>query len=311
MRGGFSNELTKLRSQLLDFTSLIELELDFSEEDVEFADRTNLKQLATGIEQLIRKLADSFSVGNAIKNGIPVAIIGETNAGKSTLLNLLVGEERAIVSDIHGTTRDVIEDTINLSGVTFRFIDTAGIRETNDTIESLGIERTFQKLRQASIVLWVIDLNTPAEQIEELAKVIIPKAEDKKVILVFNKSDLLSSDELELKQQLLNNIPADRIYISAKQQENTEVLKQHLIQAAALPEVSQNDVIVTNIRHYEALTKAHEAILRVINGLEMNISGDFLSQDIRECMALLGRNYGQISNDEILGNIFGKFCIGK
>lgn len=162
MRGGFSNELTKLRSQLLDFTSLIELELDFSEEDVEFADRTNLKQLATGIEQLIRKLADSFSVGNAIKNGIPVAIIGETNAGKSTLLNLLVGEERAIVSDIHGTTRDVIEDTINLSGVTFRFIDTAGIRETNDTIESLGIERTFQKLRQASIVLWVIDLNTPA-----------------------------------------------------------------------------------------------------------------------------------------------------
>lgn len=311
MRGGFSNELTKLRSQLLDFTSLIELELDFSEEDVEFADRTNLKQLATGIEQLIRQLADSFSVGNAIKNGIPVAIIGETNAGKSTLLNLLVGEERAIVSDIHGTTRDVIEDTINLSGVTFRFIDTAGIRETNDTIESLGIERTFQKLRQASIVLWVIDLNTPAEQIEELAKVIIPKAEDKKVILVFNKSDLLSSDELELKQQLLNNIPADRIYISAKQQENTEVLKQHLIQAAALPKVSQNDVIVTNIRHYEALTKAHEAILRVINGLEMNISSDFLSQDIRECMHYLGEITGQISNDEILGNIFGKFCIGK
>ena len=227
------------------------------------------------------------------------------------MLNLLVGEERAIVSDIHGTTRDVIEDTINLSGVTFRFIDTAGIRETNDTIESLGIERTFQKLRQASIVLWVIDLNTPAEQIEELAKVIIPKAEDKKVILVFNKSDLLSSDELELKQQLLNNIPADRIYISAKQQENTEVLKQHLIQAAALPKVSQNDVIVTNIRHYEALTKAHEAILRVINGLEMNISGDFLSQDIRECMHYLGEITGQISNDEILGNIFGKFCIGK
>ena len=311
MRGGFSRELIQLREKLLTFASLVELELDFSEEDVEFADRTNLKQLATGIEQLIRKLADSFSVGNAIKNGIPVAIIGETNAGKSTLLNLLVGEERAIVSDIHGTTRDVIEDTINLSGVTFRFIDTAGIRETNDTIESLGIERTFQKLRQASIVLWVIDLNTPAEQIEELAKVIIPKAEDKKVILVFNKSDLLSSDELELKQQLLNNIPADRIYISAKQQENTEVLKQHLIQAAALPKVSQNDVIVTNIRHYEALTKAHEAILRVINGLEMNISGDFLSQDIRECMHYLGEITGQISNDEILGNIFGKFCIGK
>lgn len=311
MRGGFSNELTKLRSQLLDFTSLIELELDFSEEDVEFADRTNLKQLATNIEQLIHKLADSFSVGNAIKNGIPVAIIGETNAGKSTLLNLLVGEERAIVSDIHGTTRDVIEDTINLSGITFRFIDTAGIRETNDTIESLGIERTFQKLRQASIVLWVIDLTSPSEQIEELAQTIIPQTEGKKVILVFNKSDLLSPEELAIKQELLGKVPADRLYISAKQQANTEILKQYLIQAAALPEVSQNDVIVTNVRHYEALTKAHEAILRVINGLEMNISGDFLSQDIRECMHYLGEITGQISNDEILGNIFGKFCIGK
>lgn len=311
MRGGFSNELTKLRSQLLDFTSLIELELDFSEEDIEFADRTNLKQLATNIEQLIHKLADSFSVGNAIKNGIPVAIIGETNAGKSTLLNLLVGEERAIVSDIHGTTRDVIEDTINLSGITFRFIDTAGIRETNDTIESLGIERTFQKLRQASIVLWVIDLNTPAKQIEELAQTILPQAEGKKVILVFNKSDLLSPEELAIKQELLGKVPADRLYISAKQQVNTEILKQYLIQAAVLPEVSQNDVIVTNVRHYESLTKAHEAILRVINGLEMNISGDFLSQDIRECMHYLGEITGQISNDEILGNIFGKFCIGK
>lgn len=311
MRGGFSNELTKLRSQLLDFTSLIELELDFSEEDVEFADRTNLKQLATNIEQLIHKLAESFSVGNAIKNGIPVAIIGETNAGKSTLLNLLVGEERAIVSDIHGTTRDVIEDTINLSGITFRFIDTAGIRETNDTIESLGIERTFQKLRQASIVLWVIDLTSPSEQIEELAQTIIPQTEGKKVILVFNKSDLLSPEELAIKQELLGKVPADRLYISAKQQANTEALKQHLIQTAALPEISQNDVIVTNVRHYEALTKAHEAILRVINGLEMNISGDFLSQDIRECMHYLGEITGQISNDEILGNIFGKFCVGK
>ena len=311
MRGGFSNELEKLRSSLLDFTSLIELELDFSEEDVEFADRSNLKQLAGSIEQIIRKLADSFSVGNAIKNGIPVAIIGETNAGKSTLLNLLVGEERAIVSDIHGTTRDVIEDTINLSGITFRFIDTAGIRETNDTIESLGIERTFQKLRQASIVLWVIDLTSPAGQIEELAGTIIPQAEGKKVILVFNKSDLLSPAELEIKQQLLSDIPADRLYISAKQQSNTEILKQHLIQAAALPEVSQNDVIVTNVRHYEALSKAHESITRVINGLEMNISGDFLSQDIRECMHYLGEITGEISNDEILGNIFSRFCIGK
>ncbi|MCD8194678.1 MAG: tRNA uridine-5-carboxymethylaminomethyl(34) synthesis GTPase MnmE [Tannerellaceae bacterium] len=312
MRGGFSQELIKLRSQLLDFTSLIELELDFSEEDVEFADRSNLKQLADNIEQLIRKLADSFSLGNAIKNGIPVAIIGETNAGKSTLLNLLVGEEKAIVSDIHGTTRDVIEDTINLDGVTFRFIDTAGIRETSDTIENLGIERTFQKLRQASIILWVIDLTTPIAQIEEMAQRLLPETADKKLILVFNKSDLLTPEELEAHQQnLLPGVTAERIYISAKQQENTGQLTHILTQAAALPAVSQNDVIVTNVRHYEALTKARSAISRVIEGLETGLSGDFLSQDIRECMHYLGEITGQINNDDILGNIFAKFCIGK
>lgn len=311
MRGGFSNELIRLRSQLLDFTSLIELELDFSEEEVEFADRTHLQSLASDIEQLIGRLAESFNVGNAIKNGIPVAIIGETNAGKSTLLNLLVGEERAIVSDIHGTTRDVIEDTIVLSGITFRFIDTAGIRETKDTIESLGIERTFQKLRQASIVLWVIDSTSSAALIEALAKIIVPRLQEKKVILVFNKSDLLSPDELASKQQFLTEIPAQRVYISAKQQSNTDLLEQQLIAAAALPDISQNDIIVTNVRHYEALTKAHAAILRVLEGLSLGISGDFLSQDIRECMHYLGEITGQISNDEILGNIFGKFCIGK
>lgn len=311
MRGGFSNELMKLRSQLLDFTSLIELELDFSEEEVEFADRANLQNLASDIETLIRRLADSFSVGNAIKNGIPVAIIGETNAGKSTLLNILVGEERAIVSDIHGTTRDVIEDTMNLSGITFRFIDTAGIRETNDAIENLGIERTFQKLEQASIVLWVIDLSSSVDQIEALAKVIEPKTEGKQTILVFNKSDLLSPEELLLKQKLLKSVSAERLYISAKQQLHMEQLQQQLIKAAALPAVNPNDVIITNIRHYEALTNAHTAILRVISGLEQHISGDFLSQDIRECMHYLGEITGQISNDEILGNIFGKFCIGK
>lgn len=311
MRGGFSNELSRLRSQLLDFASLIELELDFSEEEVEFADRNNLRNLASGIEQLIRRLAESFSVGNAIKNGIPVAIIGETNAGKSTLLNLLVGEERAIVSDIHGTTRDVIEDMISLSGITFRFIDTAGIRETDDTIENLGIERTFQKLQQASIILWVIDLTSQPAQIEALARVIAPKTAGKQVILVFNKSDLLSPADLEARKHLLTDIPAKRLYISAKQEMNTELLKQQLIASASLPELSQQDVVVTNIRHFEALSKAHEAILRTISGLETNISGDFLSQDIRECMHYLGEITGQISNDEILGNIFGKFCIGK
>ncbi|MCC8199874.1 MAG: tRNA uridine-5-carboxymethylaminomethyl(34) synthesis GTPase MnmE [Tannerellaceae bacterium] len=311
MRGGFSNELTQLRMQLLDFTSLIELELDFSEEDVEFADRTNLKELASGIEKLIKRLADSFSVGNAVKNGIPVAIIGETNAGKSTLLNLLVGEERAIVSDIHGTTRDVIEDTIHLNGVMFRFIDTAGIRETSSIIESMGIERTYQKLRQAAIVLWVIDVTSPEEQVKALSEKILPETADKKVILVFNKTDLLSTRELEEKQQILADIDADRLAISAKQKSNTEQLRTYLIQAAALPELNSTDVIVTNVRHYEALTKAHEAIERVIQGLDQHISGDFLSQDIRECMHYLGEITGQINNDEILENIFAKFCIGK
>lgn len=311
MRGEFSNELTKLRSRLLDFTSLIELELDFSEEDVEFADRTNLKQLAAEIEQLISRLADSFRVGNAIKNGIPVAIVGETNAGKSTLLNLLVGEERAIVSDIHGTTRDVIEDTITLSGITFRFIDTAGIRETTDRIESLGIERTFQKLDQASILLWVIDLTTPSSQIEALARTILPKAEGKKTILVFNKADLLSPAELAGKQHLLSSAPAERIYISAKQRSNTSLLQTLLLEAAALPDLSTSDIIVANARHYEALLHARSAIRRVLEGLSQHLSGDFLSQDIRECMHYLGEITGQISNEEILGNIFGKFCIGK
>lgn len=311
MRGGFSNELMRLRSQLLDFTSLIELELDFSEEDVEFADRSNLTQLATGIERLIRRLTESFRVGNAIKNGIPVAIVGETNAGKSTLLNQLLHEEKAIVSDIHGTTRDVIEDTVTLSGILFRFIDTAGIRETADTIESMGIERTFRKLEQASIVLWVIDLGTPVSQIEALAARLMPKAEGKKVILAFNKTDKLTPAELAEKQSLLPHIHADRLYLSAKSAADIEKLQQLLLQAANLPEVGQNDIIVTNIRHYEALTQAHAAILRVLDGLARNLSGDFLSQDIRECMHYLGEITGQISNDEILGNIFGKFCIGK
>ncbi|MDR2916191.1 MAG: tRNA uridine-5-carboxymethylaminomethyl(34) synthesis GTPase MnmE [Tannerella sp.] len=311
MRGGFSNELAKLRSQLLDFTSLIELELDFTEEDVEFADRNHLKTLAIDIERIIHKLANSFSVGNAIKNGIPVAIIGETNAGKSTLLNLLAGEERAIVSDIHGTTRDMIEDAINVSGITFRFIDTAGIRETSDVIESIGIERTFRKLEQASIVLWVIDLTSPANDIKLLARQIVPRSEGKHLVLVFNKSDLLTPEELNKKQDLLSNLPVARIYISAKQRLNTESLQHELLRAASLPDINQNDIIVTNVRHYEALMNALHAIRRVIENLTSGISGDFLSQDIRECIHYLGEITGQINNDEILGNIFANFCIGK
>lgn len=311
MRGDFSNQLMKLREQLLNFTSLIELELDFSEEDVEFADRTHLKTLATAIESLISKLADSFSVGNAIKNGIPVAIIGETNAGKSTILNQLVGEEKAIVSDIHGTTRDVIEDTITINGILFRFIDTAGIRETSDTIESLGIERSFQKMDKANIILWVIDSTSATAHTKELSKTILPKTEGKKLIILFNKTDKLTSEELKGKQELFKELASPRLHISAKSDQDIEQLRQELIQAANLPDQSKNDIIITNIRHYEALSHARTAIHRVREDLEANISGDFLSQDIRECMHYLGEITGQISNDEVLGNIFSKFCIGK
>ncbi len=311
MRGDFSNQLMKLREQLLNFTSLIELELDFSEEDVEFADRTHLKTLATDIETLISKLADSFSVGNAIKNGIPVAIIGETNAGKSTLLNQLVGEEKAIVSNIHGTTRDVIEDTITINGVLFRFIDTAGIRETNDAIENLGIERSFLKMEKADMILWVIDSTSPTAHTEALSQTILPKTEGKKLIILFNKTDKLTPEELKRKQELFKESASPRLYISAKSDQDIEQLKQELIKAANLPDQSKNDIIITNIRHYEALSHARTAIHRVCEDIEANISGDFLSQDIRECMHHLGEITGQISNNEVLGNIFSKFCIGK
>lgn len=309
MRGAFSNELISLRMELLNLTSLIELELDFSEEEVEFADRQQLRDLADRIHNLISRLADSFSVGNAIKNGIPVALVGETNAGKSTLLNVLLREERAIVSDIHGTTRDVIEDTINLGGLTFRFIDTAGIRDTKDTIESLGIERTFRKLEQASIVLWLIDSTRPQSEIEEQSAKVLDKIDSQKVILVFNKLDQIDASKREALASLLPQF--DRIFISARNGIHTADLESLLVQMAALPEISSSDVIVTNVRHYEALVHALAAIDRVRDGLQMNISGDFLSQDIRECMHYLGEITGQINTDEILGNIFLNFCIGK
>jgi len=311
MRGGFSSELIKLRTKLLNFVSLVELELDFNEEDVEFANRNQLKALATDIQQLIAKLSDSFRVGNAVKNGIPVALIGETNVGKSTLLNLLLNEEKAIVSDIHGTTRDVIEDLININGITFRFIDTAGIRDTKDKIESLGIERTYQKIEQASIVLWIVDCTELSEHSEWLTERIAKRAAGKKIILVFNKIDKIATDEREVLSQLFEQFEGERIYISAREGINTEGLHKALIAAAQLPEINSGDVVVSNIRHYEALERAHTAICRVIDGIESGISGDFLSQDIRECMHYLGEITGQISNDEILGNIFGKFCIGK
>jgi len=305
--GRFSNELIKLRSQLLEFVSLVELELDFSEEDVEFADRSQLKLLATQIEQLISNLSESFRVGNALKNGIPVALVGETNVGKSTLLNVLLNEDKAIVSDIHGTTRDVIEDSINIDGITFRFIDTAGIRDTKDKIESMGIERTFQKIEQAAIVLWILDCTQLSEHIEWLTDKIEQRAEGKKIILVFNKIDKIVEEEREVLNQLFEQFKGERIYISAKNRLHTDKLEKALVKAAQLPEVQPGDVVVNNIRHYEALQNALKAIQRVTVGLETGISGDFLSQDIRECMHFLGEITGQISNDEILGNISGNF----
>lgn len=312
MRGGFSKELSDLRNQLLHFTSLMELELDFSDhEELEFANREELNKLASHIEQVISRLAHSFSVGNAIKNGIPVAIIGETNAGKSTLLNALLNEEKAIVSDIHGTTRDVIEDTINLQGITFRFIDTAGIRQTTDTIENLGIERSFQKMDQAHIILWMIDSTGRPNQFEELKSQILPHCEGKRLILLFNKSDLLSSIEKEELSRMFTSIGTDSLFISAKNRENIATLEKKLVQAAALPEISQNDIIITNARHYEALTRSLDSIHRVEEGLQSGLSGDLISEDLRQCIFHLSDIVGDVTNDEVLGNIFKHFCIGK
>lgn len=311
MRGGFSNELVKLRTSLLDFVSLVELELDFSEEDVEFANRNQLKSLSLNIERVIQSLSDSFQVGNVLKSGIPVALVGETNVGKSTLLNLLLNEDKAIVSDIHGTTRDTIEDLVNLKGITFRFIDTAGIRDTKDKIENMGIERTYQKIEQAAIVLWIVDCTQISEHIEWLTERIEKRAVGKKIILVFNKIDKIGEDERDVLTQLFEQFEGERIYISAKKGINFQKLEEALLKSAQLPEINPGDVVVNNVRHYQALESALEAIQRVNQGLDNGVSGDFLSQDIRECMHYLGEITGQISNDEILGNIFGKFCIGK
>ena len=314
MRGGFSKELSGLRNQLLHFTSLMELELDFSDhEELEFANRDELSSLATHIEQVIARLAHSFNVGNAIKNGIPVAIIGETNAGKSTLLNVLLNEEKAIVSDIHGTTRDVIEDTINLQGITFRFIDTAGIRQTTDTIESLGIERTFQKMDQAHVILWMIDSTEAQRRFEELKAEVLPHCEGKKVIILFNKSDLLLATQKEELSAIFTDMKVEKLFISAKKRENITILEKKLVQAVALPEINQNDIIITNVRHFEALTRALDSIHRVQEGLQLGLSGDLVSEDLRQCIYELSEIVaeGGITSEETLQNIFQNFCIGK
>lgn len=329
MRGGFSRELSILREKLLHLTSLMELELDFSDhEELEFADRSELKDIASQIERVISHLTNSFSMGNALKNGVPVAIVGETNAGKSTLLNALLNEERAIVSDIHGTTRDVIEDTINLEGITFRFIDTAGIRETTDAIETLGIERSFQKLDQANIVLWVIDATCAEEQFKQLSDQIIPRCEDKHLIIVLNKFDLLDDRAKELLTNSINNKEGDNssfttilgnvpnecvvMPLSAKNKDGLQGLQKQLISYTTIPDMSQNDIVVSNIRHYEALKHALDAIHRVQDGLNAQLSGDLISEDLRQCLFHLAEIVGgEITTDEVLGNIFKHFCIGK
>jgi len=312
MRGGFSNEIKKLRDQLLHFIAMVELELDFSEEDVEFADRKQLVELTEKIERLLNKLASSFKLGNVLKNGVPVAIVGETNVGKSTLLNAILNEEKAIVSDIHGTTRDVIEDVVNIEGTAFRFFDTAGIRETIDHIENLGIERSYSKLEQAEIVLLVTDLSNPIELIKQRVELIRERIQDQQLIIVGNKADLGGNAKVkEMLDAFILGENEDLVFISAKSHQNLESLIELLKENANLQQAEGSDVIVSNIRHYEALTNAHQAVVRVIDGLNGGISGDFLAQDIRECLHYLGEITGEISNDEVLGHIFKNFCIGK
>lgn len=311
MKGAFSRSLNSLRDELLHFVSLIELELDFSEEDVTFANRNELVALANKIYSSISALAKSYHSGNAIKNGVPVAIVGATNAGKSTLLNALLHEDRAIVSEIRGTTRDVIEDTIQIDGTLFRFIDTAGIRNSSDKIEQMGIERTFAKIKTSDIVLWVIDATAGADELAEFSARLLPCCETQKLIAVINKTDIASPHEAEC--FVSRNLPkAEVISISAHDAGDVARLQQVISKAAEIPQITSGDsVIVSNIRHYEALTHACEAIDRVRSGLSGGISGDLLSQDIRECMHYLGEITGEITSDDVLGNIFSHFCIGK
>lgn len=314
MRGGFSSEIAKLREELMNFASLIELELDFAEEDVEFADRTQFKDLIERINFVLKRLIDSFAVGNVIKNGIPVAIVGEPNVGKSTLLNALLNEDRAIVSEIAGTTRDTIEDEISIGGVGFRFIDTAGIRETKDVVESIGIKKTFEKIEQAQVVMYLSPLTPKGgiadETIIEIEK-IKNKFPQKQLLVILNKIDQITDTELadiitNLKPHSPNLIP-----ISAKTGFGVEQLTNKLLNLINTGALRNNETIVTNSRHYDALLKAFEEVQKVQHGLESNLSGDLLAIDIRQALYHFGEITGEITNDDLLGNIFANFCIGK
>ena len=311
MRGGITNELKDLRVQLLDFAALIELELDFSGEDVEFADRTKFKELVAKITFVLKRLIDSFSFGNAMKNGIPVAIIGEPNVGKSTLLNALLNEEKAIVSDIAGTTRDAIEDEIIIDGVAFRFIDTAGIRETEDVIESIGIKKAYEKADNAQLIIFLIDSNTYShsredflEEIETIKK----RFPNKRLLVIGNKMDTLSCHDSAVLQSEIENL----ILVSAKNKTGIEELKSELTSLVNIGALSNNETIVTNSRHFEALSNALMAITSVQQGIDLEITTDLFSIDIRECLRHLGNITGEYDVDkDILGHIFGNFCIGK
>ena len=303
LRGHFSSELAQLRAQLLKLTSLLELELDFSDhEDLEFADRTELDELAKNINKHISKLIHSFETGQALKQGIPVAIIGKTNVGKSTLLNRLLKDDRAIVSDVHGTTRDTIEDTIDIKGVTFRFIDTAGIRQTTDEVEKIGIGRTYSAMEKARIILWIIDEKPTNEEINDITH----HTGNKKVIIVRNKSDLSESNALTIA-----DFPI--ISISAKFGTNIDVLETVIYEAADIPTLADSDIIVTNARHYDALTRAQESLSRVISSLQAQVPGDLVAEDLRQVLSELSEitGEGQITPNEVLGNIFKNFCVGK
>ena len=311
MRGGFSTEITQLREKLLHFIALVELELDFSEEDVEFADRSALKKLIDQITEVVVRLKNSFRLGNVIKNGIPVAIVGETNVGKSTLLNALLNEEKAIVSDIHGTTRDVIEDVIDIQGTAFRFFDTAGLRKTNDTIESMGIARSYNKLREASIALLVVDTTNPLPVITGRIELIRELITDQRLIIAANKTDIGLADTIGGLQNLSLQPGEHLVFLSAKNRDHLDELITVMQQTAELDQIGEEDTIVTNVRHFEALVRANESLQRVQMGMEQQVSGEFLAQDIRECLQYLGEITGDISSNEILGHIFRHFCIGK
>ena len=302
LRGGISTKLSQLRDQLLKLTSLLELELDFSDhEDLEFADRSELLSLAKNINNHITHLAESFETGQAIKQGIPVAIVGKTNVGKSTLLNALLKDDRAIVSDIHGTTRDTIEDTIDINGITFRFIDTAGIRQTSDQVEQIGIERTYAAIDKARIVIWMVDTEPTQEELTNMNKL----SKNKKLILVRNKIDKAQSTPFTI-------VKIPLIEISAKHGTHLSNLEQAIYEAADIPTPQQSDIIVTNARHYDALIRAHAHLQRVLDGMAQNISGDLLSEDLRLTLDTLSEiTGGQITPNEVLGNIFKNFCVGK